>query len=161
MAGNRPDERLVAFRPAEAADASRLSEIAFRAKAHWGYDDAFMEMCRAELTISPARIASEHMEVALVDGAPAGFSSLVYEDGNAFGEVEDVFVLPDFMGLGLGRGLVENLKARARDLGAASLEVDADPNARGFYEEMGFSVFSQSPSVSIPGRALPRLRCAL
>ena len=159
--GAPPGARRIEYRPAIAVDAPVLSDIAFRAKAHWGYDEAFMEMCREELTITPARIAGEHMELAMIDGAVAGFSSLIYQPGDAVGEVEDIFVLPDFMGLGLGRGLMENLKAEARRRGATALEADADPNARGYYERMGFRLFSQSPSQSVPGRMLPRLRCAL
>ena len=51
----------------------------------------------------------------------------------------------------------------ALDLGAPKLALPllADPHARGFYERMGFTGFTASPSASIPGRELPRLYRAL
>lgn len=44
---------------------------------------------------------------------------------------------------------------------AGVLEVDADPNAEAIYAKLGFQTFSRSPSGSIPGRWLPRMRLAL
>jgi hypothetical protein len=37
------------IRPAQADEVEALTALALRSKAHWGYDDAFMEACRAEL----------------------------------------------------------------------------------------------------------------
>lgn len=34
------------MRDAAATDLALLSEIAFRSKAHWGYETVFMEACR-------------------------------------------------------------------------------------------------------------------
>ena len=43
-------------------------------------------------------------------------------------------------------------------MGAAALEIDADPHAAGFYERMGAVRIGETPSSLIPGRSLPRLR---
>jgi hypothetical protein len=45
-----------------------------------------------------------------------------------------------------------------RVLGAVRVELDSDPFAVGFYEAMRCEVFGETPSDSIPGRMLPRLR---
>ena len=62
--GALPGAHRIGYRPATAADAPVLSNIAFRAKALWGYDAAFMEMCRDELTITPARWVRRNRKTA-------------------------------------------------------------------------------------------------
>ncbi len=149
------------LRRAGEADCKTLSAIAFTAKAHWGYDDAFMEACRAELSFDAGRVKAEHIVIAERAGEPAGFYSLVASEAPGVGEVEDMFVLPGHMGAGIGRALMADLAREAKTRGMNRLEVDADPNARVFYEKMGFKVFAASPSASIPGRKLPRLYLTL
>jgi GNAT superfamily N-acetyltransferase len=41
------------------------------------------------------------------------------------------------MGRGFGRALFEHAVEQARALGLASFEIEADPNAEGFYLHMG------------------------
>ncbi|WP_067619878.1 hypothetical protein [Alicyclobacillus acidiphilus] len=48
----QPNNRLI-VRSADPSEAPVLTDIAFRSKAVWGYDDHFMEQCRDELTIRP------------------------------------------------------------------------------------------------------------
>lgn len=89
--------------------------------------------------------------VAEVDGEAggelAGFISGELRDGSpAFSPrtwtaVEDVYVVPDLRGLGIGRALFEACHEWARQKGAdgLSLQVAVDNNrARKFYEALGF-----------------------
>ncbi len=62
------------------------------------------------------------------------------------------------IGCGLGRLLFDDAVARARRLGLTTLIVDADPGAEPFYRQMGAERIGASPSGSIPGRFLPKLR---
>jgi hypothetical protein len=39
----------------------------------WGYDQAFLESCRAELTSSPDEVVRRHLVVADLDGLVVGF----------------------------------------------------------------------------------------
>ena len=48
------------LRPARPDEADLLTELCLRSKAVWGYDDAFMRACRAELTLSPADFTRPH-----------------------------------------------------------------------------------------------------
>jgi hypothetical protein len=41
------------------------------------------------------------------------------------------------------------------------MELDADPNAVGFYERMGAEVVGETPSRIMPDRTLPRMRVTL
>jgi GNAT superfamily N-acetyltransferase len=150
-----PDITIRAARPAEA---ETLTELALRAKASWGYDAAFMAACRDELTVTPQTLADWRVWVAEVAGEVAGMIALGLTDG---AEVEAFFVEPKFQGRGVGAALMAELSAAAREAGATALEVDADPNAEAIYARLGFQTFSRSPSGSIPGRWLPRMRMTL
>ncbi len=55
-------------------------------------------------------------------------------------ELDDLFVEPDSMRLGVGRLLVEDLAARAMREGASRVMVTANPRALGFYERLGFRI---------------------
>ena len=151
-------DEAITVRPARADEAGTLTELAMRAKASWGYDAAFMAACREELTLTPQKMAAWQVWVAEVDGRIAGMVALGL-DGAA--EVEDFFVEPAFQGRGVGGALMGELLSAAKAAGAEVLEVDADPNAEAIYAKLGFETFSRSPSGSIPGRWLPRMRMAL
>lgn len=148
----------ITVRRARPDEAPVLTALAMRAKASWGYDAAFMAACRDELTLTPAKIAAWQVWVAEAGGHIAGMVALNLDHG---AEVEDFFVEPAFQGRGVGRALMTELLAAARAAGASGLEVDADPNAEAIYAKLGFETFSRSPSGSIPGRWLPRMRLSL
>ena len=149
----------VRIRRAELSEAEALSALAMRSKAMWGYDEDFMAMCREELTVQPDAIAGGDVWVAEDEGRLLGVLELTQEDDAV--DVRLIFVEPGAVGTGIGRMLWDHAEARARALGAATLTVDADPNALGYYQRMGMRVIGRSPSGSIPGRTLPRLAKAL
>jgi GNAT superfamily N-acetyltransferase len=142
-------------RLARPEEAVLLTELAMRAKASWGYDAAFMEQCRAELTLTADTIGVWTVWVAEHDGRLAGMIALAAAGASA--ELEDFMVEPRFQGAGVGRALMETLLAECRRLGLTSVGLDADPNAEAIYHKLGFSTVGRSPSRSIPGRMLPRM----
>jgi GNAT superfamily N-acetyltransferase len=148
----------ITVRQARADEAAALTELAMRAKASWGYDAAFMAACRDELTLTPEKMAAWQVWVAEAGGEIAGMVALSLGEA---AEVEDFFVEPAFQGRGVGGALMATLLDAARAAGATTLEVDADPNAETIYAKLGFETFSRSPSGSIPGRWLPRMRIGL
>ena len=141
------------LRPARPGEEALLTDLAMRSKAHWGYDDAFLEACRDELTIRPEQI--ERIDVADLDGAVIGMVRLEP------GAIEDLFVDPEAIGTGVGRVLFRHAVRRAAAEGMDKLRIDADPNAEGFYAAMGAVRVGESPSGSIPGRVLPMLEVAV
>ena len=120
---------------ARRGDAGVLSLIAYAAKRHWGYPERWMERWREGLTISPEFVEGNEVYAALVEGEPVGFYALVGEGCRI--ELEHLWVLPERMGTGVGRALLEHAAGRAADLGAETLGIEADPNAEGFYRRMG------------------------
>jgi GNAT superfamily N-acetyltransferase len=146
------------IRRAREGEAACLSALAFRAKASHGYTRAFMEACRAELTITPKDFAQRAFWVAEISGGGTilGFAGL-WPNADGVCEVDPIYVEPLRQAFGVGRALWEMLERHAREAGAERLALDSDPYAVGFYERMGCRVVGQSPSGSIPGRMLPRM----
>jgi hypothetical protein len=50
---------------------SGLSDLCFRSKAVWGYDEEFMEACRGELSFEPRDLELTPIAVAEHDGNPS------------------------------------------------------------------------------------------
>ncbi len=148
--------RRVRLRPASASDASALSELALRSKAYWGYDQGFLDACRAELTIDPTRVEVLRLTIAEEDGAPIGFYSLDGEPPE--GELGHLFVEPDRVRQGVGRRLWDHMVGVAAAQGFDVIRIGSDPGAKPFYESMGARQVGTTPSGSIPGRTLPLLK---
>ncbi len=119
-------------RPADPADHERLRELTFESKAHWGYDRDFVRHWAEGLSFE----SDQERWVAEVDGAIVAWVALVPPvDGVAV--LEDLWVEPEAMRLGLGSLLFRLAADRARELGAVRLEWETDPHAVGFYEKLG------------------------
>jgi len=79
------------------------------------------------------QIANGQVIVAELGGEIAGFVAVVG------GELDGLFVEPDLWGRGIGRALADAATHEARKRGLA-LKVIANPRARRFYEQCGFSL---------------------
>jgi N-acetylglutamate synthase-like GNAT family acetyltransferase len=146
----------VTLRRARPHEAGTLSDLALAAKGYWGYDQAFLETCRDELTFSPEEVVRRHFVVAELDGLVVGFYSV---DGDPpVGELGNLWITPGKIGTGLGRVVWQDSMATAAAAGFEHLTIDAEPNAEGFYRKMGAERVGETPSGSIPGRMLPQLR---
>ena len=115
--------------------ASTLTEMAISAKRHWKYPERWIEIWLPSLTISPDYISQNETWIAVVDATTAGFYSL-QKDGESLW-LDNLWVLPEFMGQGVGKQLFQHAIERSRVFGAYILKIEADPNAQSFYEKMG------------------------
>ena len=120
---------------ARPSDDEALTRISFAAKRYWGYPERWMERWKETLTITAEFIRRNEVYAAVVEGKPVGFYALVGEGPKI--ELEHLWVLPEHMGLGLGRALFDHALGRAAALDAEVLGIEADPNAEGFYRRMG------------------------
>jgi GNAT superfamily N-acetyltransferase len=149
----------ITIRRARLSEADALSDLALPSKALWGYDEAFMAACKAELTVQPHANKAGEVWVAEDGKALVGVLEIVPKKPDA--ELRLIFVAPGRIGSGVGAKLWAHAEARARAFGASGITLDADPNSVGFYQRMGMQIVGESPSGSIPGRMLPRMRKAL
>jgi GNAT superfamily N-acetyltransferase len=76
------------------------------------------------------------------DFAPPGGTFLViYKDGRPVAEIKRMYVVPEARQHGLGRRLLEELEAAARDLGYARIRLDTgarQPHAQAMFERAGY-----------------------
>ena len=115
--------------------AETLTQIAFAAKRHWGYPDAWIQLWSPVLTITPEFIETHETYVAWMDEGLAGFCAISQKNVKA--SLEHLWVSPDYIGKGIGAALFKHMLARCRELGVRVLRIESDPNAQGFYEYLG------------------------
>lgn len=99
--------------------------------------------------VPPAQIANGQVIVAEFKGEVAGFAAVVG------GELDGLFVEPDYWGHGIGRALLDAAVHEARRRGL-SLSVIANPSARRFYESCGFSVEGEAQTRFGPALRMSR-----
>lgn len=143
------------IREALPEDKEQLTAIAIAAKAHWGYPQTWIDSWRDELTVREEALAKLKFKVAAKDGRILGFGAIGPAEMPNAGEIEHLWVLPDAMGMGVGRALFTALRAEAGRLGWRQLFILSDPHAASFYAKLGAQFLAHEPS-SIPGRNLPR-----
>ena len=123
------------IRQAFPKEADTLSQIALSSKAHWGYPDHWMKIWTPLLTFSSEYFEENESWVAEIDSVPIAFYTLQDKDGIAW--IDNLWVLPEYIGQGIGKQLFLDAISRARETGYKTLRLEADPNAVGFYERMG------------------------
>ena len=144
------------IRRAELRDREELTRVAFRSKAYWGYDDAFMESVREQLTPSEAYVANDPVYLAENhERVVLGFYGFMREDGKLW--LYDMFVAPQAIRTGVGRTLWDHAVETARRTGEAAFLIESDPNAEEFYRKMG-AVNDGTRTAAGSGRTLPVLR---
>jgi GNAT superfamily N-acetyltransferase len=142
------------IRPPTIDELSGLSDLCFRSKAVWGYDEEFMEACRGE-SFEPRDLELTPIAIAEHEGKPIGVAQLKVVDDEA--DLLKLFVEPDALRNGTGKALLAWATDVATKLGATRLTIEADPEVAAFYRRMGASDVGQAPSGSVPGRMLPKL----
>jgi GNAT superfamily N-acetyltransferase len=124
--------------PAKPEDAVALTEVAFAAKRHWGYPERWLESWREVLTVKPEFIAGHETHVAVVGDQAVGFYALGRKGDRL--DLLHMWVLPGWIGGGVGRSLFLHALERTKALGFRKLEIESDPNAEGFYLRLGARV---------------------
>ena len=144
-----------AIRPALKQEAQLLSDLALRSKGHWGYDAAFLEACRPELTLSPDYIIDSPVFVLEEADRIVGFYGL-REQGDEL-DLTYLFVEPSAINRGYGRLLWEHLVETALRLGFQRISIESDPYAENFYKTMGARRVGSVRSSVGSERLLPHL----
>ena len=120
---------------ASPGDADALTRIAFASKRYWGYPERWISRWSETLTITPEFVRDNGVYAAVAGGEPVGFYALS-GTGHEL-DLEHLWVSPAWIGSGVGRLLFEHAVDRATSRGAKHVEIEADPNAEGFYLRIG------------------------
>lgn len=148
------------IRAARVDEADALTEIARRAKRHWGYPAEWMAEWRSALTLTPAYLATQEVVVAAGGDGPRGFYALEPASGpDGLWSLAHLWVEPAWHGHGIGRQLFEHAAHAVRRGGGAGLLIESDPHAAGFYERLGARPTGSvaAPVPGAPARTLPVL----
>ena len=118
--------------PAAIADAKQLSEIAFESKGFWNYSKNQLESWQEELTIYPSHLENQNGFVYKIEDKIVGFYILEMKNRSTI-SLEFLFVLPDFIGRGIGKKLLKHAIEKSKERKALVVKVLSDPNAENFY----------------------------
>lgn len=154
----------ITIRPATAADVPLILEL-IRALATYEHEPDAVEATEADLLrdgFGPRPFFS--CLIAERDGRGVGFALYFYNYSTWVGRpgiyVEDIFVQPDFRGLGIGRALLQKVAAIATEQGCKRLQwevLDWNTPAIDFYRAMGAEFLDEWRNVRVSGQALLRL----
>jgi len=104
----------------------------------------WMEIWKPQLTFSIEYFEENESWVAELNNTPIAFYTLQDRDGKAW--IENLWVLPEYIGQGIGGQLFLHAVKLASQRGYKALQLDADPNAIGFYEKMGMHKIGERQS---------------
>jgi len=138
------------LRDAVVTDVGALEELQRRASLVWEDTRAQLLTHPELIELAPQQVAAGLVRVAELDGAPVGFSAVLAVAAQRC-ELDGLFVEPDRWRGGVGRLLVQDAAVRAAAAGATRLEVTANRNALGFYEQLGFVAGELVPTLLVPG----------
>jgi GNAT superfamily N-acetyltransferase len=140
---------------AKPENADALTEIAFAAKRHWGYPERWIQNWSDSLTVTPELVLRNPTFSARENGRALGFYSLTTGPRP---DLNHLWVVPSAMGRGVGRALFEHAVEQAKELGFATFEIEADPNAEPFYLHMGAKrIGTKATEIEGQRRELPLL----
>jgi len=89
----------------------------------------------------------------MLDNQIIGYYSFFHESENSI-KLDNLFVLPDFIGKGFGKLLMNDFLVRLQDLSVQKVVLNSEPNAESFYIKFGFVKIGQIET-SIKDRHLP------
>ena len=133
------------LRLAEVSERHQLEALQRRASLAWPEDRAALLEHPDAIDLPVQQIADGRTWVAERAGDIVGFAVVLPRDDGDVG-LDGLFVEPTAWGSGIGRILIGQAERVARDAGASSLRVVANPRAAGFYEACGFTRVGEEPT---------------
>lgn len=135
------------------SDAKKLTELTVKSKSYWNYAEEQIEKWRPELTITAAYIDKNEVYKLIIDDQLIAYYAYFGLDKGKV-KLDNMFITPEFIGMGYGKLLMMDVMNKVKRSGFTGIIIDADPNAKGFYEKMGFLEVGKIES-SISNRFLP------
>ncbi|MGB5393692.1 MAG: GNAT family N-acetyltransferase [Lutimonas sp.] len=134
---------MLKFRSAEIQDQSQLNQISIASKKHWGYPDDWIAQWSEDLLISRETLIKNTVKIAQVDERIIGFCCILEE--KEYLEIEHLWILPEFIGKGYGKDLL-NYTLGCLSHKGKPIQVVSDPNAEEFYKKQGFKTIGKIES---------------
>ncbi len=123
--------------------------VALYASAGWWREDP------AGRAAIPAMIAGSFCFAVAVEGERTVAMGRVLSDGVSDGYIQDVVVLPECRGRGLGREMIALLTRTCVSRGLVWIGLVAEPGTTAFYERLGFRELEGFVPMRFPTKAQP------
>jgi ribosomal protein S18 acetylase RimI-like enzyme len=137
------------IRMATAADAAAIAQLLHRFNTEFDAETPDVQSLRVN---AGRLLEAGEMIVMLAGEGPDGLALLRLRGSVWRGEPEaylqELYVVPEHRGRGIGRALLEATMTTARHTGASSIDLatgEDDTAARALYESVGFTNFEASP----------------
>jgi GNAT superfamily N-acetyltransferase len=153
MAGAIKRQPLVSIRDAHSAERELLEDLQRRASPHSStYRDQLLGHPDA-IELPATQIDEGLVRVAERSGVPVGFHVLLCVVDGAC-ELDGLFVEPELWRSGIGRLLIQDAVAIARQQHATFVDVTANLNAIAFYQRVGFIEGNETATLFGPARRM-------
>lgn len=138
---------------ADIEDNEILTSITKKSKAYWGFSEDILKGWEHLLTVTKDYIEKNKVYKLILNEEIIGYYSYSFTDEKTI-NLDNVFVLPEFIGKGFGKILMNDFLENTKQLDIDKITLDAEPNAENFYKTFGFETIGKLES-SIKDRYLP------
>jgi streptomycin 6-kinase len=147
----------VTYRDANRKDLKELNALIRVSKGYWGYSDDFMNKFMELFQLTEDYITHQTVKVMLKDNKIVGLCGFKLHDDQSL-ELDYFFILPDYIGTGLGKKLWGFTCEVAKKLTDDSFILWSDPEAEEFYKKMGCKRIGMKKSPVIENREAPMMQ---
>lgn len=130
-----------------------LTQITKKSKAFWGYSEEQIEIWSSFLTVTSGYIEANAVYKISVEDQIVGYYSFITQDEKII-KLDNLFVLPEYIGKGLGRLLMEHFLLNIDKTETTTITLNSEPNAELFYSKLGFVKVGEIET-SIKDRYMP------
>ena len=120
------------LRRASIEDLKALNRLCVHSKSYWGYPAEWIARWKEELRLSEKDLTEQQVLLLEVEDQIAGFCA-IHQQKERY-EITHLWLLPTFMGKGLGKTLLNEVLGRFVTT-TKPIWVLADPNAEEFYKK--------------------------
>lgn len=138
---------------ADIEDNEILTSITKKSKAYWGFSEDVLKGWEHLLTVTRDYIEKNEVYKLVQHEQIIGYYSYFFADEKTI-KLDNLFVLPEFIGKGFGKLLMNDFLKNTKQLSIDKITLDAEPKAENFYKAFGFETIGQLES-SIKERYLP------
>lgn len=134
----------IVLRDAKPDDLSMINDLMRVSKAHWGYDEPFLDRFMEIFSITEEYLDESTTKLAYDTSELIGFFSFIHKEG-CF-ELDNLFLHPDHIGKGMGNKLWKLVCETSQNYKQMEFIIMSDPNAEQFYVKMGAEKIGLRPS---------------
>ena len=144
------------IRLAKTSEAEKLTNLAIRSEAYWGYNDVFMDKFKEIYKVTEHFIDNNPTFVICENDEVIGFYAIIISKEK--NELEYFYIEPQLIGKGYGQALWNHLIDYCKGLKIKDIQLVTSPQAKEFYQRMGAVQIGEVQSLLQKGRIIPKLR---